>query len=117
MQFNLTKNQKIIIFVLAGVLVLTGIIGGSVAIANAAKRKQQAACEHVYDEGTIKSEATCEQPGMIVYTCETCDYEQTEEIPANGHVEITIEAYNQNGVLVLSDVTEAIVKCREKTIP
>ena len=32
----------------------------------------------------------------------------------NGIVEITIEAYNQNGVLVLSDVTEAIVKCREK---
>lgn len=33
--------------------------------------------------------------------------------PRNGIVEITIEAYNQNGVLVLSDVTEAIVKCRE----
>ena len=28
----------------------------------------------------------------------------------NGIVEITIEAYNQNGVLVLKDVTEAIVK-------
>lgn len=31
----------------------------------------------------------------------------------NGLVEVTIEAYNQNGVHVLSDVTEAIVKCRE----
>ena len=31
----------------------------------------------------------------------------------NGLAEITIEAYNQNNVLVLSDVTEAIVKCRE----
>lgn len=30
----------------------------------------------------------------------------------NGLVEITIDAYNQNGELVLSDVTEAIVKCR-----
>ncbi len=30
----------------------------------------------------------------------------------NGLVEITIEAYNQNGTLVLTDVTEAIVKCR-----
>ena len=28
----------------------------------------------------------------------------------NGLVEITIEAYNQNGTLVLTDVTEAIVK-------
>ena len=32
----------------------------------------------------------------------------------NGIVEITIDAYNQNDVLVLSDVTEAIVKCRNK---
>ena len=32
--------------------------------------------------------------------------------PKNGLVEITIEAYNQDGILVLSDVTEAIVKCR-----
>ena len=30
----------------------------------------------------------------------------------NGLAEITIEAYNQNGELVLADVTEAIVKCR-----
>ena len=30
----------------------------------------------------------------------------------NGLVEITIEAYNQNDELVLTDVTEAIVKCR-----
>ena len=32
--------------------------------------------------------------------------------PKNGLVEITIEAYNQHGDLVLADVTEAIVKCR-----
>ena len=30
----------------------------------------------------------------------------------NGLVEISIEAYNQNGELVLKNVTEAIVKCR-----
>ena len=30
----------------------------------------------------------------------------------NGIVEITIEALNQNGELVLTDVTEAIVKCK-----
>ena len=32
--------------------------------------------------------------------------------PKNGLVEITIEVFNQNGVLVLTDVTEAIVKCK-----
>ena len=30
----------------------------------------------------------------------------------NGLVEISIEAYNQNGVTVLTNVTEAVVKCR-----
>lgn len=32
----------------------------------------------------------------------------------NGLVEVTIEAYNQKGELVLTDVTEAIVKCRKE---
>ena len=31
----------------------------------------------------------------------------------NGLVEITIEAYNQRGELVLTNVTEAVVKCRQ----
>ena len=30
----------------------------------------------------------------------------------NGLVEITIEAYNQDGILVFTDVTEAVVKCK-----
>ena len=30
----------------------------------------------------------------------------------NGLVEVSIEAYNQNGELVLTDVTEVIVKCK-----
>lgn len=30
----------------------------------------------------------------------------------NGMAEVTIEAYNQHGELVLTDVTEAVVKCR-----
>lgn len=32
----------------------------------------------------------------------------------NGLAELTIEAHNQKGELVLTDVTEAIVKCRRK---
>ena len=38
----------------------------------------------------------------------------TKRSARNGMVEITIEAYNQNGVHVLSNVTEAVVKCREE---
>jgi hypothetical protein len=29
---------------------------------------------------------------MLVYTCGECDYNLTEEIPANGHVQTVIEA-------------------------
>ena len=36
----------------------------------------------------------------------------TKRSARNGLVEISIEAYNQNGQLVLTDVTEAIVKCK-----
>ncbi len=34
----------------------------------------------------------------------------------NGLVEIRIDAYNQNGELVLTDVTEAIVKCKNQVV-
>ena len=31
----------------------------------------------------------------------------------NGLVEVTVDVYNQDGVLVLKDTTESVVKCRE----
>ena len=36
----------------------------------------------------------------------------TRRSEKNGIVELTVEAYNQKGELVLTDVTEAIVKCK-----
>ena len=36
----------------------------------------------------------------------------TRRNPKNGLVEVSIEAYNQKGELVLTDVTEAVVKCK-----
>lgn len=38
----------------------------------------------------------------------------TERNERNGLVELTIDVYNQDGVLVLSDITEAVVKKRAK---
>ena len=35
----------------------------------------------------------------------------------NGVVEVTIHAYNQKGELVLTDITEAVVKRREQKVP
>ena len=36
----------------------------------------------------------------------------TQRNEKNGIVEVTIEAFNQNGDLVLTDITEAIVKIK-----
>lgn len=36
----------------------------------------------------------------------------TRRSARNGIVEISVEAYNQNGELVLTNVTEAVVKCK-----
>ena len=92
MEFYLSKRAKIIIGVIVGVLLVAGAIGGSVAIANAVKKDKQSKCEHVYDEGKIKVEATCEEAGVKMYTCSECDYVLTEEIPALGHDETVIAA-------------------------
>ena len=94
MSFNfndLSKRTKIIIGAVVGVLVVAGVIGGSIAIANAVKKNKQAKCEHIYDEGQITVEATCETDGVKLYTCSECDYELVEEILAHGHTEVEIE--------------------------
>ena len=38
----------------------------------------------------------------------------TKRSPKNGTVEVTVSVYNQNGILVLTDVTEVVVKCDPK---
>ena len=38
----------------------------------------------------------------------------TKRSPKNGIVEVSVDVYNQNGQLVLQDVTEAVVKCRRE---
>ena len=37
---------------------------------------------------------------------------KTKKSARNGIIEVTVLAYNQHGALVLSDVTEVVVKCR-----
>ncbi len=40
--------------------------------------------DHVFDEGTVTSEATCAEAGSITYTC-ACGYKKVEEIPTLEH--------------------------------
>ena len=48
-------------------------------------------CEHDYGLGVVTVEATCEEDGMKLYTCNECNEEYTEVIPAFGHTEEKME--------------------------
>ena len=50
---------------------------------------------------------------VLIGKCEITKLEKRNA--KNGLIEITIKVYNQNGEHVLSDVTEAIVKCKPIT--
>ena len=40
---------------------------------------------HAWDEGTVKTEATCAQAGEVVYTCTLCGETRTESVPKKEH--------------------------------
>lgn len=61
----------------AGDAVTFSIVGGSVEVSNP--------CVHVWDEGVVTTPATCEEAGVMTYTCTLCGETYTEEIPAIGH--------------------------------
>ncbi|MCD7844234.1 MAG: bifunctional metallophosphatase/5'-nucleotidase, partial [Clostridiales bacterium] len=42
-------------------------------------------CSHVWDEGTVTTEATETEDGVMTYTCTVCGETKTEAIPATGH--------------------------------
>lgn len=43
-------------------------------------------CSHVWDEGIITIEPSCENPGEMTYICTVCGATKTEEIAAVGHI-------------------------------
>ena len=108
MEFKLTNKTKAILAVVAGVLTLALVIGGSVAIANAVKKNKQDNCEHEYNAGTVLYEATCTKQGVTLYTCTLCEKELMEDIPANGHTETKIPAVA--ATCTVSGLTDG-VKC------
>lgn len=42
-------------------------------------------CDHVWDDGTVKTPASCETKGEMTYTCTICGDTKTEEVAALGH--------------------------------
>jgi transglutaminase-like putative cysteine protease/DNA-directed RNA polymerase subunit RPC12/RpoP len=63
-----------------------------------------AATGHHMDQGTVTAEATCTQAGVKTFTCDRCDYTETQPIPAPGH------HMDQGTVTAEATCTEAGVK-------
>ena len=92
MQFKLTNKTKLILGIVGGVLALALVIGGSVAISNAVRKNKQSKCTHEYGASEVLKEATCTNTGIKIYTCQKCEKEEMEDIPAFGHTETKIPA-------------------------
>ena len=54
------------------------IVGGTIVV-------EAAVCEHAWDNGVVTKAATCEEAGVMTYTCTKCGATKTEAIAALGH--------------------------------
>ena len=83
---NKTKSILIIIGTfLSLLLIVAGIFAAVVGI-------KQTSCTHVWDDGTVKKEATCTEEGEIVFKCELCDKKQSKTIEKISHTWKYVEA-------------------------
>lgn len=55
---------------------------------------ESAKTNHNFNKGVVTKETSCEGPGIKTYTCKTCDYQKTEEIPQISHT--PADSYNAN---------------------
>ena len=49
-------------------------------------------CEHEWDDGVVKTEATCTSAGRIEYECELCGETKTKKLPLLEHIVVVEEA-------------------------
>ena len=64
----LSNKAKTIIGIVAGVVVIAGVIGGSIAIANAVKKNKQANCEHVYLDSNASNLSPCSLCSFCIFS-------------------------------------------------
>jgi len=66
----------------------------------------------VIDTGTFQNDMTSFRYADDVLTGKAVITKLVKRSERNGLVEVSVDVYNQNGELVIKDVTEAIVKCK-----
>ena len=80
-------NFKKVALSVAGTFATVALVVGTVGCVQAVTKSKQSKCEHVWNDGTVTQEATCEGEGVLTYECKECKLEKAEVIAAKGHTE------------------------------
>ena len=84
-----TTKKKSIWAIVGGILGLLAVTAAAIGIATAVR---QNTCKHVWNDGEVKVEATCEKEGKLVFKCEECGKYETEKIEKLAHTWTYVEA-------------------------
>lgn len=99
------SKTKSILVVVAGILSMILLVAGIIAAVVCVK---QLTCEHVWDDGKVKVEATCTREGSVVYTCDDCGKTQKETVAKVSHFWKEYSAVNST---CTSDGHNAYIVC------
>ena len=84
-----TTKKKSIWAIVGGIVGLLAVTAAAIGIATAVR---QNTCKHVWNDGEVKVEATCEKEGKLVFKCEECGKYETEKIEKLAHTWKYVEA-------------------------
>ena len=94
----MAKSKKSVWAIVGGIVGLVAVVGATFGIVTAVK---QAKCEHVWNDGEVKAEATCDKEGKIMFKCDDCGKIEIEKIEKLPHVwndeDVKLPTCEENG--------------------
>lgn len=94
----MAKSKKSVWAIVGGIVGLVAVVGATFGIVTAVK---QAKCEHVWNDGEVKVEATCAKEGKIMFKCDDCGKIEIEKIEKLPHVwkdeDVKLPTCDENG--------------------
>lgn len=82
----LAKSKKFLALFLTLCMVVGTMSTAAIAVEEGdTDGTEPAACEHVWDEGTVTKEPTCTEAGEMTFTCTLCEEKDVRVVEALGH--------------------------------
>lgn len=82
----LAKSKKFLALFLTLCMVVGTLSTAAIAVEEGdTDGTEPAACEHVWDEGTVTKEPTCTEAGEMTFTCTLCEEKDVRVVEALGH--------------------------------